>query len=110
MANARAARQWCLNALGDEAAISKHFVAVSTNKAEVVKFGIDPANMFEFWDWVGGRYSMGSAVGLSIMLAIGADQFRAMLAGFRAMDRALSHGAARAKSAVAACAARDLEQ
>ena len=86
LANARAARQWCLDALGDEAAISKHFVAVSTNKAEVVKFGIDPANMFEFWDWVGGRYSMGSAVGLSIMLAIGADQFRAMLAGFRAMD------------------------
>ena len=86
LANARAARQWCLNALGDEAAISKHFVAVSTNKAEVVKFGIDPANMFEFWDWVGGRYSMGSAVGLSIMLAIGAEQFRAMLAGFRAMD------------------------
>ncbi len=81
LANARAARQWCLDALGDEAAISKHFVAVSTNKAEVVKFGIDPANMFEFWDWVGGRYSMGSAVGLSIMLAIGADQFRAMLAG-----------------------------
>ncbi len=86
LANARAARQWCVNALGDEAAISKHFVAVSTNKAEVVKFGIDPANMFEFWDWVGGRYSMGSAVGLSIMLAIGAEQFRAMLAGFRAMD------------------------
>ena len=86
LANARAARQWCLDALHDEAAISKHFVAVSTNQAEVVKFGIDPANMFEFWDWVGGRYSMGSAVGLSIMLAIGADQFRAMLAGFRAMD------------------------
>ena len=86
LANAHAARQWCLNALGDEAAISKHFVAVSTNKGEVVKFGIDPANMFEFWDWVGGRYSMGSAVGLSIMLAIGAEQFRAMLAGFRAMD------------------------
>ena len=86
LTNARAARQWCLNAIGDEAAISKHFVAVSTNKAEVVKFGIDAGNMFEFWDWVGGRYSMGSAVGLSIMLAIGADQFRAMLAGFRAMD------------------------
>ena len=86
LTNARAARQWCLNAIGDEAAISKHFVAVSTNKEEVVKFGIDAGNMFEFWDWVGGRYSMGSAVGLSIMLAIGADQFRAMLAGFRAMD------------------------
>jgi len=86
LTNARAALQWCLNAIGDEAAISKHFVAVSTNKEEVVKFGIDAGNMFEFWDWVGGRYSMGSAVGLSIMLAIGADQFRAMLAGFRAMD------------------------
>ena len=86
LTNARAARQWCLNAIGDDAAISKHFVAVSTNRAEVIKFGIDPGNMFEFWDWVGGRYSMGSAVGLSIMLAIGADQFRAMLAGFRAMD------------------------
>ena len=86
LTNARAARQWCVNAIGDEAAISKHFVAVSTNKEQVVKFGIDAGNMFEFWDWVGGRYSMGSAVGLSIMLAIGADQFRAMLAGFRAMD------------------------
>jgi glucose-6-phosphate isomerase len=86
LTNARAARQWCVNAIGDEAAISKHFVAVSTNKEEVVKFGIDAGNMFEFWDWVGGRYSMGSAAGLSIMLAIGADQFRAMLAGFRAMD------------------------
>ena len=86
LANARAARQWCLDALVDEAAIAKHFVAVSTNKAEVIKFGIDVANMFEFWDWVGGRYSMDSAVGLSIMLSIGAVQFRAMLAGFRAMD------------------------
>jgi len=86
LTNARAARQWCLDALGDQAAITKHFVAVSTNQAEVVKFGIDAANMFEFWDWVGGRYSMGSAVGLSIMLAIGPEQFRAMLAGFRAMD------------------------
>ncbi len=86
LTNARAARAWCLNAIGDEAAISKHFVAVSTNKEEVVKFGIDAVNMFEFWDWVGGRYSMGSAVGLSIMLAIGGENFRAMLAGFRAMD------------------------
>jgi glucose-6-phosphate isomerase len=86
LTNARAARQWCVNAIGDEAAISKHFVAVSTNKEEVVKFGIDAGNMFEFWDWVGGRYSMGSAAGLSIMLAIGADQFRAMLTGFHAMD------------------------
>ncbi|HVG05787.1 MAG TPA: glucose-6-phosphate isomerase [Burkholderiaceae bacterium] len=86
LTNARAAREWCLNVISDEAAISKHFVAVSTNKEEVTKFGIDAANMFEFWDWVGGRYSMGSAIGLSIMLAIGADNFRAMLAGFRAMD------------------------
>ena len=86
LTNARAARAWCLSAIGDEAAILKHFVAVSTNQEEVVKFGIDAANMFEFWDWVGGRYSMGSAVGLSIMLAIGPENFRAMLAGFRAMD------------------------
>ena len=72
--------------LGDERAIRHHFVAVSTNTAEVAKFGIDPQNMFGFWDWVGGRYSMDSAVGLSTMLAIGADNFNAMLAGFRAMD------------------------
>jgi len=87
LANARAARAWTLDAHADEAAISRHFVAVSTNAAEVARFGIDTANMFGFWDWVGGRYSMGSAVGLSTMLAIGADNFRAMLAGFRAMDR-----------------------
>ena len=86
LANARAARQWCRNALGDDAAIAKHFVAVSTNAEEVVKFGIDIDNMFGFWDWVGGRYSMGSAVGLSTMIAIGADNFRALLNGFRAMD------------------------
>jgi len=86
LANARAARAWHLAAHDTEESVSRHFVAVSTNAAEVKKFGIDPANMFGFWDWVGGRYSMGSAVGLSTMLAIGADNFREMLAGFRAMD------------------------
>ena len=86
MTNARTAREWALQALGDEKAIARHFVAVSTNTAEVKKFGIDTANMFQFWDWVGGRYSMDSAIGLSTMIAIGPDQFRAMLAGFHAMD------------------------
>jgi glucose-6-phosphate isomerase len=86
MTNARTARAWCLGALEDEAAVAKHFVAVSTNAQEVNKFGIDTANMFEFWDWVGGRYSMDSAIGLSTMIAIGPGQFRAMLAGFHAMD------------------------
>ena len=86
MTNARTARSWTLGALRDEAAIARHFVAVSTNAAEVAKFGIDPANMFGFWDWVGGRYSMDSAIGLSTMLAVGPDPFRAMLQGFHAMD------------------------
>jgi glucose-6-phosphate isomerase len=86
MANAQSARAWVLAALGDEAAIAKHFVAVSTNAAEVRKFGIDTANMFEFWDWVGGRYSMDSAIGLSTMIAVGTENFRALLAGFHAMD------------------------
>ena len=86
LTNAHVARDWCLRALGNEKAVAEHFVAVSTNAAEVVKFGIDADNMFGFWDWVGGRYSMDSAIGLSIMLAIGADNFRAMLAGFHAMD------------------------
>ena len=86
MTNARTARAWCLNALRDESAVAKHFVAVSTNAQEVKKFGIDTTNMFEFWDWVGGRYSMDSAIGLSTMIAIGPDQFREMLAGFHAMD------------------------
>ena len=86
LTNAHAARAWCLKALGDEAAISKHFVAVSTNAEDVVKFGIDTDNMFGFWDWVGGRYSMDSAIGLSTMLAIGPENFRAMLAGFHDMD------------------------
>jgi glucose-6-phosphate isomerase len=87
MANAHAARAWCLRALGDEASVRRHFVAVSTNAEGVAKFGIDPANMFGFWDWVGGRYSMDSSIGLSTMLAIGPDNFREMLAGFNAMDR-----------------------
>ena len=86
MTNAHAARQWALKALGNEKAVAKHFVAVSTNAKEVEKFGIDTANMFGFWDWVGGRYSMDSAIGLSTMLAVGPDQFRALLAGFHEMD------------------------
>jgi glucose-6-phosphate isomerase len=87
MTNAHSARAWSLAGLGnDEKSIAKHFVAVSTNAKEVEKFGIDTANMFEFWDWVGGRYSMDSAIGLSTMLAIGPDNFRALLDGFRQMD------------------------
>ena len=87
LTNARSAREWLLAGLGgDEAAVAKHFVALSTNAAEVQKFGIDPANMFEFRDWVGGRYSYPSAIGLSLMIAIGPDRFREMLGGFRAMD------------------------
>jgi glucose-6-phosphate isomerase len=87
MTNAHTARAWSLGGLGgDEMSVAKHFVAVSTNKAEVEKFGIDTANMFGFWDWVGGRYSMDSAIGLSTMLAIGPEQFRAMLDGFHQMD------------------------
>jgi glucose-6-phosphate isomerase len=87
MTNAHTARDWTLKGLGgDEKSIAKHFVAVSTNAAEVTKFGIDTANMFEFWDWVGGRYSMDSAIGLSTMLAVGPDNFRAMLSGFHQMD------------------------
>ena len=86
MTNAHTARRWLLDALGNDQAVANHFVAVSTNAAEVAKFGIDTANMFGFWDWVGGRYSMDSAIGLSTMIAIGPDNFRAMLAGFHAMD------------------------
>ncbi len=84
--NAKSARDFCLAALRDERAIARHFVAVSTNAVEVAKFGIDTANMFGFWDWVGGRYSVDSAIGLSLMLAIGPDHFRDFLAGFRSMD------------------------
>ena len=87
MTNAHSARAWSMAGLGDEeASIAKHFVAVSTNAKEVAKFGIDSANMFGFWDWVGGRYSMASAIGLSTMIAIGQDNFRAMLGGFHQMD------------------------
>ena len=87
MTNAQTARAWSLGGLGgDEKSVAKHFVAVSTNTAEVAKFGIDTANMFEFWDWVGGRYSMDSAIGLSTMVAVGPDNFRAMLHGFHQMD------------------------
>jgi len=86
MTNAHSAREWLLLGLKDESAIAKHFVAVSTNAAEVSKFGIDTANMFGFWDWVGGRYSMDSAIGLSTMLAIGPEDFLSMLAGFHAVD------------------------
>jgi glucose-6-phosphate isomerase len=88
MTNAQSARAWSLAGLGGDAkAVAKHFVAVSTNAQKVSEFGIDTANMFEFWDWVGGRYSMDSAIGLSTMLAIGPDHFRAMLEGFHAMDQ-----------------------
>ena len=105
MTNAQTARAWSLAGLGgDEKAVAKHFVAVSTNAAEVTKFGIDTANMFGFWDWVGGRYSMDSAIGLSTMIAIGPENFRAMLAGFHADGRALPHRAVRAQSAGAAWA------
>lgn len=86
MTNAHTAREWFLTRAGNKDAIAKHFVAVSTNADEVSRFGIDTANMFGFWDWVGGRYSMDSAIGLSTMLAIGPENFRAMLAGFHAMD------------------------
>jgi glucose-6-phosphate isomerase len=86
MTNAHTARDWLLAGLKDQAATAKHFVAVSTNAQEVAKFGIDTANMFGFWDWVGGRYSMDSAIGLSTMIAVGPDNFRAMLAGFHEMD------------------------
>ena len=86
MTNAHTARDWTLKTLRHPAAVAKHFVAISTNVGEVAKFGIDTANMFEFWDWVGGRYSMDSAIGLSTMIAIGPENFRAMLDGFHQMD------------------------
>ena len=106
MTNAHSARDWALAALGDQAAVAKHFVAVSTNAEKVQAFGIDTENMFGFWDWVGGRYSMDSAIGLSTMIAVGPDHFREMLAGFHDMDEhfrtapfdaepAGDHGAAR---------------
>jgi glucose-6-phosphate isomerase len=86
LVNAQTARAWCLQTLKNDKAVARHFVAVSTNADEVAKFGIDPANMFEFWDWVGGRYSLPSAIGLSLMVAIGPERFREMLAGYHAMD------------------------
>ena len=86
MTNAHSARDWALAVLGDDAAVSRHFVAVSTNAERVADFGIDTDNMFGFWDWVGGRYSMDSAIGLSTMIAVGPDRFREMLAGFHDMD------------------------
>src|SRR5881227_4192795 len=86
LTNAHSARDWCVRALGSEQAVAKHFVAVSTNTEEVEKFGIDTKKMFEFWDWVGGRYSYDSAIGLSLMIAIGPEHFQEMLAGFHAMD------------------------
>ncbi len=86
MTNAATARRWIVEKLGSDAAVARHFVAVSTNEAEVRKFGIDTANMFGFWDWVGGRYSMDSAIGLSTMIAIGPENYRELLGGFRAMD------------------------
>ena len=86
LTNAHAARDWTVRALGDERAVAKHFVAVSTSAAEVAKFGIDVENMFGFWDWVGGRYSLPSAIGLSTMIALGPERFRELLAGFHAMD------------------------
>ena len=91
MTNARSARRWLRDGLGDDVDVSRHFVAVSTNAAAVSEFGIDTANMFGFWDWVGGRYSMDSAIGLSTMIAIGPDSFREMLDGFRAMDLHFRH-------------------
>jgi glucose-6-phosphate isomerase len=87
LSNARSARAWLIDHLGDETAVARHFVAVSTNAPEVEAFGIDTDNMFGFWDWVGGRYSMDSAIGLSLMIAIGPDAFREMLAGFRTIDQ-----------------------
>ncbi len=94
LTNAQAARAWCLAHFRDEAAVKRHFVAVSTNAQGVARFGIDPANIFGFWDWVGGRYSTDSAIGLSTMVAVGEEHFRAMLAGFHAMDQHFRHAPA----------------
>ncbi|HHL53417.1 MAG TPA: glucose-6-phosphate isomerase, partial [Flammeovirgaceae bacterium] len=91
MTNAHTARQWLIEKLGNEKAVQKHFVAISTNRQGVVDFGIDPANMFEFWDWVGGRYSVWSAIGLPVALTIGFDNFRLLLAGARQMDEHFRH-------------------
>jgi glucose-6-phosphate isomerase len=96
MTNARSARSWLVGSLGDEAAVASHFAAVSTNLGEVAAFGIDPANVFGFWDWVGGRFSMDSAIGLSTMIAIGPERFRELLAGFHAMDEHFAQAPLRA--------------
>ncbi len=101
LANATAARSWLTEALGDDA-VARHFVAVSTNEVEVRNFGIDPANMFGFWDWVGGRYSVDSAIGLSLMILIGPDSFNDFLAGFRAMDEHFRSAPIRANAPVLA--------
>ena len=100
LTNATSARDWVVAELGDESAIAKHFVAVSTNAEKVAEFGIDTANMFGFWDWVGGRYSMDSAIGLSTMVAIGPEHFGEMLAGFHEMDE---HFAPRRSSRTSRC-------
>ena len=111
MTNAHTARAWCLAGLGGDAtAVARHFVAVSTNAAEVAKFGIDTANMFEFWDWVGGRYSMDSAIGLSTMIAIGPDHFSAHAERFPSNGRTFPDRSLRAQSAGADGAARRLVQ
>ena len=93
------AREWVIKSLKNPLAVASHFVAVSTNVEEVSKFGIDPVNMFEFWDWVGGRYSMVSAIGLSTMIAIGPEKFRAMLDGFHQMDEHFSYSTFRTQPA-----------
>ena len=108
MTNAQSAREWSLAALGDHAAVAKHFVAVSTNAEEVADFGIDTDNMFGFWDWVGGRYSMDSAIGLTTMIAIGPERFAEMLAGFHAIDEHFLDDAVRAQPAGADGAAQRL--
>ena len=111
LTNAASARDWLLAGLGgDEADIARHFVAVSTNVAEVAEFGIDPDNMFPFWDWVGGRYSMTSAIGLSTMLAVGPENFRALLSGFHQMDEHFRSDTVRAEPAGADGPARRLVQ
>ena len=108
MTNARTARQWALDALGDERAIGRHFVAVSTNADEVAAFGIDTGNMFGFWDWVGGRYSMDSAIGLSTMIAVGPEQFPRDAGGLPRDGRAFPDRAVRAQPARPPGAAHDL--
>ena len=110
MTNAATARAWLVQKLGSEAAVAKHFAAVSTNIPGVTKFGIDPANTFGFWDWVGGRYSMDSAIGLSTMIAVGPENFRAMLAGFHAMDEHFRTAPAGAQPAASAGSADRLVQ